>query len=375
MPLQQRLFGLRAGANSKRLFQSAHGSVTTDATASVSLENNNQGRTLGTLSIIAQASADANNGVYAQATATISDYGIFQTAQHAPTVSAGINNAGTLQIEALANATDPAIAAYAHAYIDYGIYQYALAFGSELSASVSLTNDAGATLDIIAQAKATATVNAVAVATLSYGISQYAYDGNDSTVSLTNNGTMDIKAHAIATATTSKSFAHAIANMETGIYQYASADGGASAAASIDNGGDLTIEDIGHAKAGGVAYATATLGTGISQYAESAKDATVTLTNGNDASLTIGALATATAGTSRAYALASLSQTGIYEEADASDVDGSIASVALTNNGTIDIRAQAHASGTNPRSVPPSRGSTVTAFINRHWMRTRRASA
>ena len=328
------------------IYQYAYGTDTTDSTGTVSLTNTDT----GSISILAKASAviDGSGGNTASAYAYIYQYGISQAVENVDTASITLSNAGTLNIDAIAKATDPANYAKAYAFIHQGITQYASVTGSNVSADVSLTNASDATLGIAASAHAVGKTKAYATATLSYGISQYAYYGDVSTVSLTNHGTLQILGKAVATGTSDASYAQAIVDMETGIYQYASPSVGTTASATLDNsGGSLTIEGLAMAKAGGSAYANVTLDTGISQYAESAKDATVTLTNGNDGSLTIAAIADATASTGRRRPTPRSARQASTRKPDASTVDGSSATVDFTNDGTVDIRAEAHAKGTH----------------------------
>ena len=87
------------------------------------------------------------------ASATIDEYGIYQSAIGADTASVGLTNTGTLGIVAMATA-DMNDFAKANAYVDVGIYQYAVAANNYVSASALVDNNGG-DLTILAHAKAT----------------------------------------------------------------------------------------------------------------------------------------------------------------------------------------------------------------------------
>src|SRR6185312_16949990 len=105
----------------------------------------------------------------------------------------------------------------ASAFIDQGIGQFATASGDQDSATVTLTNDG--TLNILATASAHAGTDAFARATIHTAISQSADDSLSSNVTLTNTGTLNIVAKAVAGGS---SFAEAEATVFFGAFQFAS---------------------------------------------------------------------------------------------------------------------------------------------------------
>ena len=119
------------------IYQYVYGSAQDGSTGSISLTNAAD----ATLSIIAQATANADGGAKATASATIDEIGIYQEVDAGvDTATVSLTNSGTLDIEAIAKATDPATLAQAHAYISTGIYQYAWANNNYVAASATLTN-------------------------------------------------------------------------------------------------------------------------------------------------------------------------------------------------------------------------------------------
>ena len=158
---------------------------------------------------------------------------------------------------------------------------------------------------------------------------------------LTNNGTMNLEAIAHAHATSANGSAYAYASVDTGIYQYVDATTGAtSASAAISNTGALNIESIAGAVGAKTAEAYASMSTGIYQEAYYGKATSVSLNNSSTGTLNIEALANAS-GNKYVYAEASISNTGIYQYAYASNVAGATSNAALTNAGTLNIVAQA----------------------------------
>ena len=297
----------------------------------------------GTINI--HANAAAYGSTEAKAWATV-EYAIYQEAEeYGNTASVSLDNAGKISIVAngFASATNGDASAYA-SIEEEGIYQYAYADNKELSSSATLTNEAGATLDIKALATATAKDNAYAYATINTGIYQEAYYG-DASVSLTNAGTLDIVAEAKAFG----NYAHAAATISsTGIYQYAYATGNPTVSASLTNASTGVLKVVAEATASGVtdAYAYATIdGHGIYQEAEGGLASSVTLDNAG--TLDIEALAKATGGGAKEYAYADITDYVIYQYAYGSDTIGSTATDTLTNEstGTLNIIAQATAVG------------------------------
>ena len=145
----------------------------------------------------------------------------------AGTTTATLNNSGTINIDVTALA-DPSGLAYANAHIGKttgytsgaavhsagvhpfasasgvgaAIFQEAYATGSELVASVGLTNSGHITID--ASATATGGGSAKAYGLIGVGISQIAEDAATASATLTNSGSIDINANANANAGTTR---------------------------------------------------------------------------------------------------------------------------------------------------------------------------
>ena len=316
--------------------------------ASVSLTNS------GSIDIVAKGAAIADD--YASANAYL-DLGIGQVADGA-SAFVDLTNSGSIEIGSLAQATG--YAATAEAIItSTGISQEARAgFGL---ASVYLDNTGD--ISIVASASANAYYDADALAAINNaGISQYATaDGPGvlASVGLTNAGTLNVVAQAYANG----SYAFADAYIESGIYQYASANSGV-ASVDLTNSGELNILALATAYASdgnGNADAEAWIeGAGIYQSASGDYgDGHVDLTNDLTGTLNIVAGATAT-GSSYAQASATLS-TGISQEASAYSYGGEdqrTATAGLTNSGTINIVASAYANGT---------GEDADAYANNYY--------
>ena len=306
-------------------------------TATASLTNGST----GTIDVL--AGANVVGAVAASAYATVNT-GIEQYLSDANSVSANIDNAGTIDILAQANATGGAGKVYASASVGSGIYQYVYTTNTNVSSSAALTNESGATLDIEAIAHAAGGAgNVSASATVDYGIDQEAYYGN-STAAITNAGTLNIE--AVANAVGAK-FASANATVNYGIYQYDSGNNLGTANASIANAstGTLNIEANAHASGGTDNHAYAYVSSyGIYQRAEDGLVSTAASIS-NAGVLNIEAIAAAT-GAKYEYAYASVS-TGIYQTAYGEAAAGASASASLTNasTGTLNIIAQANGIG------------------------------
>ena len=239
-------------------------------------------------SIVPGAHAYVNQGInqdvgaHAIVTGTdlIASSSAYNTAAQAGNALASLTNGGTINIEAVANAT-AYNTAFAAAYVGGGIHQRAtagdvtLGYGTGTAsfggnATAYMTNAAAGVINVVASAHAnnggTGAGTAIASATVSTGIAQTAIaDAGNSLASLTNDGAINI--HAIAYATGD---AHAYAEVNGGIAQFAGTSAKAqtlactlrsrrprrgpySTAIIVNNG---TI-DIG---ATAVAHATGTLG-------------------------------------------------------------------------------------------------------------------
>ena len=260
--------------------------------------------------------------------------------------------AGSIDIGAVANASAVSGSATATASVYYAINQYATStdFGN---ASNLVQNDG--TINIHATANATASTAADANASVSYGVSQSAYaDDGDASNTVNNSGTLNITAVANASGTSGQAYASA----EYGIYQYATASDG-DVTNTVDNGGTLNIDATAVANGTDLASATAYNYYGISQFASAAGngDAANTVSNGTAGAIDIGAVATANAtgssGDASAYAYVS---GAIFQSATATGAGN--ASNLIQNDGTINIHASANASGVL------SATATATAYPN-----------
>ena len=155
----------------------------------------------------------------------------YNTSAQAGNALASLTNGGTINIEAVANAT-AYNTAFAAAYVGGGIHQFAtagdvtLGYGTGASsfggnATAYMTNAADGVINIVADAHAnnagTGAGTAIASATVNTAIAQTAVaDAGNSLASLVNDGAINI--HAIAYATGD---AHAFASVDGGIAQYA----------------------------------------------------------------------------------------------------------------------------------------------------------
>jgi len=231
--------------------------------------------------------------------------------------SADLTNTGTIAISGVAVATGSnfVTAASATAIGSNLISQSAFARQTSTTAanlaSVSINNGAGAIISehfaATAHGAGTGTVGAIATARVDGGVSQYASgkSGADAAASLTNGGTVNIAAIANATA---------VSVTATGTVQ-----GIANARAHVDQG----IAQNASVKSGGTAGSSAS----------------VSLSNGTAGLISIGASANASGGP--AFASAGVTS-GIAQNAAAKSGD---ALSSITNDGTIDILAVAHATG------------------------------
>jgi len=315
-------------------FQFASGSGLAGSTATDTLTNS------GTMNV--HATALANGSTEAEAFASVRD-AVSQEAFDAVNTNVTLDNSGTLDIVAKANAAGATFFAEAEATIEDAISQSAGGSGLAAStANVTLTNSG--TLNIHALATANAGTEAEAFAFVETAISQEAFDAVTENVTLTNSGTLDIVAQAIANAT---GFAEAEVTFEdTVIQQSADGDGLAASTANVtlDNSGTLNVHAIASAHGGTEAEAFASISeNAISQSAFDAVTSNVTLTNSG----TLDILAKAVAGgaTGFAEAEATIDEAAISQTADADGLAASTANVTLTNSGTINIHAIASATG------------------------------
>ena len=380
---------------------------------------------------IHNVSATASAGGFATAYVA---HGISQTAM-GPKAQVDLYNSGYIQIDATAKATassgladagafanslhsgskvsaSAAAVASANAVIGTGIYQAASLLASKQLGHVNFSNSESGLVEVIAQAQATATnLRAHAHATASGGNTASAYaiaggvahatvvsgvkqEADYASLTLTNSGTLSIK--ALATASGSGDRAYASAYNAFGIHATANAGGLADAllitgvsqhsrynapTVTLTNNGTINIgagafaHSYGdhatafassafdaHAYANAGAFAQAIVGRGISQYAQSST-AVARLTNYG--TINIGARAFSTSYNARANAHAVGATQSAYASAVAGAVagarigdgiyqysDGSGPSVALDNESTgkIHIEAQATANAHTPRA-------------------------
>ncbi|MDF2372548.1 MAG: autotransporter domain-containing protein [Rhizobiaceae bacterium] len=290
----------------------------------------------GLINIKAVANANGNE---AEAEATLHE-GITQAAYEAAETSAILNNSGTLNIlvEAVAKGTDYAIAKASN---DDALSQYAAGNGDEGDIASVTLNNSGSLALINIRADATATANsAEAFATVDSGIEQYAEDVDEARVVLSNSGTLNVQAHAVAKGTDK---AKAYVSVTDAIYQTASGNGneGDIASVTLNNSGSLAVINI-RADATATAksaIATAIFETGIEQDASNADEATVLLNNSGTFNIIGNAIAH---GVSQASASVDASYGGIWQEATAIE-GGSFASASVNNSGTLSLQAQASA--------------------------------
>jgi hypothetical protein len=327
-----------ASINNSGIDQFARAVTATGSTASVSLTNTSS----GTIDIIAHAVAVG--GTAATADAHIPNNGIFQEAEDADSVSVSLDNAGTINIEAIAQA-DPTGRALANAFIatssdSAGIFQRAFASNNDVSASVSLTNTGN--INIEASATATGGTSGDANARVRHGVSQVADNANVASVALTNSGHLDIGAKAFASG--SSAFAHA--TVTTGVRQFATGDGslGSTATASLTNASSGVIDIHARASAIGDTFASAfaSVSTGVFQEASGAVTNTVSFSNSGTFNVSANAFASAvTDATASAFAfgvIQTLPAGGVESFTNAGNVSG-VADATATASQTAFPRA------------------------------------
>ena len=271
--------------------------------------------------------------------------GVSQHASGTSAVEASIVNSATGSIKVDVATVD------AFGSIQTGIIEDANATAG--SASVNTDNSGLIEISSLATSPITPTGVATASAFIEGGIRQDASGVGgtltevDAAVSLHNESTGTINIIAAANVFGSTS-ARAFASVETGISQFAFVtQGGAvssqegDATVSLTNDGVITIGAHAHATAGLFARADASISeTGIFQDAEGGDNSTVTLTNSLGATLNVEATAVAAA-SFEAEATAEVIQ-GVGQFATAGG-DQDSASVTLNNDGTLNILANATA--------------------------------
>ena len=259
-------------------------------------------------------------------------------------------NAGVVTIEAVAHASNTAGAATARGHVERAVTQNGLATGKS-----ALTLDNSGSLAIDAAAQATGT-SAVALATMSTGILQNAA-GPIANIALSNEGEIEIS--AIAGAFAADGAAMASANV-MGIKQHAFATD--SGTVSLTNDGTIEIAAGAIASGFGTAEADAQVRAGVFQSATGmdSVDGFAGVSLGNDGTLDISAMASAIA-QANAAADANI-VTAIYQHATGS---AGGAQATLTNSGGMTFAAGAHAVAHNDGSRPAvATASAVAGGIN-----------
>jgi hypothetical protein len=299
---------------------------------------------------IASATNTAGN---ATAAASVFNYGVGQLGNGPGAVAINIDNAGALQVGAIANATATGIANATATFggsniVDwgYGVYQSAIGTGGAATAvSASLTNEAGASIGVTASANANgATANANAHP--DWGIWQIADGGTSDTVNLTNDGTIDINSIAVANATAGA--ANANASLVGGIVQ--AAYSGTDLAATLDNSGTIGIDVSAVANGATDAIANAHATYGIAQTVGAttlgvAGSGVASITNDGSISVSANAVANgATMASANAGVGGGASGAGVVQVVNA--LAGNTGTASITNNGALDIHAIASAVAT-----------------------------
>lgn len=321
-----------AGARVAGINQQAEGY--NGASAAVLAENNS------TIDIGVAAAAGAYTDAHANA---YLDYGINQFGY-----SSGGNASVTLTSNGEINAT---AAAHAHAGEDanatataqYAVEQYASVEDAGGLAAATLTN--AGTISVGAAATAGAFDTVHANAQVRDAISQGAQSDGAAAVELTNSGTIEANAYANASANNS---AFAVAEVYRAIDQYAYGFDGAAANATLTNdvGGLISVNATASASAGGLAQAGAYVGDAIRQrvYAADGGDANALLDNSGSIEVNANAYGSADRGYVYADMRRAISQ---YAYATNSSATSGNASVALTNSATGSISLLAAAVATS----------------------------
>ncbi len=321
----------RGSAQASATIESAiyqYASATSGGNASVSIEN------FGVMSIFASANAAGSAG---EADATI-DSGIYQSAnaQTSGDASVVLDNEGVLLIAAAAHAAATRNSALASATVNEAIYGSANADSGV--ASVLLLNNGELTIN--AEASAVAETFAFAGAHVYGGIDLNAHAVTGAAlVGLVNAPPLDIGATAFASGNS----ALASATVSSAVSMSATVGIGL-AAATLSNNDPFAI----HATATAVgtvnsALASANVFGGIEQFASAnvSGDALVNLYNGGTMSIEANADASAVTNVAAfARVTNAIAQTAI---AVSGATTGGVAEVGLTNEGSINVHANAHA--------------------------------
>ena len=175
----------------------------TGSVASIALDN----QLNGTLSIIAQATANADGGTKASASAYIENTEFYQYAYFAETLTVGLTNAGTLDIEALAKRPTPPTTPRPMPISITGSTNTPMSPARRFSPAPASATPRAPTSISLPRQMPSEKPRPTRPQHSSYGIDQYAFWGEKSVASLTNNGTLDIAGKAVATGTSDKSYA------------------------------------------------------------------------------------------------------------------------------------------------------------------------
>ncbi|MCF2515925.1 autotransporter outer membrane beta-barrel domain-containing protein [Sphingomonas sp. G124] len=244
----------------------------------------------GTLAVLASAVAFGESGAFVNATA----FGAAQNVQADEVASAHVANAGTMDIRAIGSAVAE----------DTGAFDMAIAFAA------------------------------------AHGLGQLA-QGAQALVHFENSGSFQLLAEVDASA---GDFALASGTASGAIQQIALGSASGTASASIDNSGTILVAAIADAAAGSTALALAGVRSAIGQLVIAGEGGSASITNSGSINLVADAEALAAGGDVTDVASAQAYVLGINAAVSATGISG-VADVDLANDGTIDITAVAHATG------------------------------
>ena len=283
------------------------------------------------------ASANAVAAAFASASATID--GITQSATGA-TATAEFFNAGTVDLNAVANATGSAASAFAN--VSWALLQdvNATVTGHAIAANSGI-------IDARATAHANATAGAADATAVARGIFQDVSAGSGGAFAeIVNDGTLDVVGAVSATGDT---FAGASA-FAYGASQVASATDGGDASALFDNNGIINVAATADAVSNGAAQALALARHAALQQVtavaatDAAGRATASILNDGSISLAADAVATGTS----AFALATANNVlmqFVSAQANGTEPSGN-ATALITNEGTFNVNGSAAAMAT-----------------------------
>lgn len=295
------------------------GQFAAGTSAAVSLENS------GDIAVVADIVGEGDLG-FAGAAAI----GLTQAAQGTGLADIDLGNSATIAVIAEASGNGAA-GGFANATA-FGVVQQAQATDE---ANVALTNSG--LLQTIAAAQGTGVTSAAAFAAVQ-GLGQLVVAG-DGALSFTNDGEFEALAQVEASA---DELATAAATIRGGIIQQASGTG--TATASIDNSGSIEIGSLALAEGGATAAATALVLAGIAQDLFTDAGGAASISNSGTIDILASAEALAGGGEVSDVAVAAAFALGVSASVIALGTEGS-ALVELSNEGSISIGADAHATG------------------------------